>query len=297
MILILSLTYDKDVDLVIDWLRFLNDKTKIFRLNFDDLKKFNFYLDINNEQLFVNNVKVSSIYLRKFGHQFINHYIKNQRYFNYFKKEIDTLLGSIQILKDKITIIGNFNDKSTNKIIQLLYAKEIGLLIPETYITNKTNLIKNGRHITKGIRNSPTFNFKNFESLVFVKNVKIEKLPNEIFPSLFQKKVDKMIELRVFFIKNSFSTIAIFNEKTDVRNGDFENYTEFNLPNVIKEKILLLACKLEITTGSIDFLITKKYEFIFLEINVSGVFDMVAKPLNKQLHKQVAIELLKYINE
>lgn len=294
MILILTLTYDRDVDLVIDWLLKIDPQVDFLRINFDDLVEFNFSLDISKKELTVNGKIVKSIYLRKYGFSFINKYfISDDKYFSYFQDEISNLLSYIDCLKDKINILGTFSSFATNKLIQLHFAKEVGLLIPDTLITNFKQQYLNRKLITKGIRNSPPFTFDGFESLMFTKDVLFDKLPNTFFPSLFQLKIEKEIEVRVFFIKNKFYSLAFFDKKTDLRVGDFDNFTECSLPNEILIKLEKLITFLKVNTGSIDLLVTKDYQFFFLEINTSGIFDMVAKPLNVQLHKMVALELLK----
>jgi len=54
-----------------------------------------------------------------------------------------------------------------------------------------------------------------------------------------------------------------------------------------------LLLELNLDTGSIDLIYTKSDEFVFLEINPVGQYDMVSAPCNYYLDKKIASLLLK----
>ena len=41
-------------------------------------------------------------------------------------------------------------------------------------------------------------------------------------------------------------------------------------------------------TGSLDFILTPSGEYVFLEVNPSGQYDMISKPCNYHLDKAIA---------
>ena len=49
-----------------------------------------------------------------------------------------------------------------------------------------------------------------------------------------------------------------------------------------------------LNTGSIDMIVTKENEYIFLEVNPVGQFGMVSQPCNYYLEKKITEYLMKY---
>ena len=124
----------------------------------------------------------------------------------------------------------------------------------------------------------------------------VENLDEVFYPTLFQEKIQKWLDIRSFYLKGDFFSMAIFSqddEKTaiDFRDYNFENpnkITPFLLPYAIKSKITRLFKKLRLDTGSIDLCLTKEHEFFFLEINPVGQYDMVSVPCNCYLDRELA---------
>jgi len=129
----------------------------------------------------------------------------------------------------------------------------------------------------------------------------IESLPDEFFPSLFQKNISKKYELRVFYLNKKFYSMAIFSQndsqtKTDFRNYNFEKPNRnvpYSLPRVVKVKINKLMKVLELETGSLDLLVDENDDYYFLEINPVGQYGMVSYPCNYYLDKIIAEELIR----
>ncbi len=127
----------------------------------------------------------------------------------------------------------------------------------------------------------------------------INSLPENFFPSLFQKKIDKKFEIRSFFIDNSFFSMAIFSQsnpktKIDFRRYDHENpnrYVPFKLPKGIENKLFHVMNKLKINSGSIDLIYSNNKEIYFLEVNPIGQFGMISFPCNYYLEKIIAQKL------
>ena len=54
--------------------------------------------------------------------------------------------------------------------------------------------------------------------------------------------------------------------------------------------------EVELDTGSIDFILTPKKEYIFLEINPAGNIEMVSEPCNYYIEKRIAEQILDRIS-
>lgn len=62
----------------------------------------------------------------------------------------------------------------------------------------------------------------------------------------------------------------------------------YQLPQAVKEKLVLLMKKLELKTGSIDMIVDHQDNYIFLEVNPVGQVGMTSVPCNFNLHKKIA---------
>ena len=65
------------------------------------------------------------------------------------------------------------------------------------------------------------------------------------------------------------------------------------MPIEITKKLSKLADFFGIKTGSFDLVKTENNEYVFLEINPGGQFEMVSKPCNYFLDQKIAKELIK----
>jgi glutathione synthase/RimK-type ligase-like ATP-grasp enzyme len=123
----------------------------------------------------------------------------------------------------------------------------------------------------------------------------MSKIDDEFFYSLFQNKILKKFEIRIFFIFDSFFPLALFydNDIDDYRaNYDkIECMSPINLPNEILEKLKHFTKKNNFTTGSIDMMFADN-EYYFLEINPSGQFGFVSNIYNTSLEKEIIDSLL-----
>jgi glutathione synthase/RimK-type ligase-like ATP-grasp enzyme len=129
----------------------------------------------------------------------------------------------------------------------------------------------------------------------------IEALADRFCPMLLQEYTEKDVELRIFFIEQKLFTMAIFSQLDEQTSVDYRNYnTEkpnrnvpYKLPTEIKKKILAFAKKAQLNTGSIDIILNKDGEYVFLEVNPVGQFGWVSKNCNYYIEQEIAKHLLK----
>ncbi|WP_271769939.1 grasp-with-spasm system ATP-grasp peptide maturase [Aquimarina algiphila] len=200
----------------------------------------------------------------------------------------------------------------SDKFSMLRLAKELGLDIPDSLITNsKKELLqffkKQQQIITKPLYETVYFNDKSYIAFFKTNTITeevIESLPETFFPSLFQGYVEKDIELRAFYIEEKFYTMAIFSQLDPQTKIDFRNYNDekpnrnvpYLLPEEIEIKIKRLMKELNLNTGSIDLIKTPDKKYVFLEVNPTGQFGFVSKPCNYYLEDVIAEELIRHDN-
>jgi ATP-GRASP peptide maturase of grasp-with-spasm system len=199
--------------------------------------------------------------------------------------------------------------KVPTKFEQLEAARCAGFSIPKSLITNnKKELIEfytlaDKKIITKANGEGTWLtidqcNYGTYTSLI-TDNI-LSLLPDNFYPSLFQEFVEKEVELRVFYFNKKSYAMAIFSTLDKQTEVDFRIYndkkpnrnTPFNLPEDIKNKIQVFMESAELLTGSLDLILNKKNEFIFLEVNPFGQFGMVSFPCNYYLEEVIAKELI-----
>lgn len=318
MILIISKKiFERSTEVVIDWLRCMN--IPFIRINGNDfIANLDTEIDINGFNIKEKFFPLEAYWFRRWIDMIPNESSKNQNFSNQnfynLKSHIETeysiikrfLFRSLNGIKGLTT----WQELSYTKLYLLMIAQRFEITVPDTIVTTSKKklqnfLVKHLQVITKVIFGGmPEFTFEN-ESYNFgtrlLTNELLEEIPENFSPSLFQLYIEKMYELRVFYLDNTFYSMAIFsqrNEKTkvDFRNYDFKNPNRnipYSLPKSIENKLREMMTFLNYTTGSIDLIKAKNGEYIFLEINLIGQFGMVSNACNYFLEEKVANQLIK----
>jgi ATP-GRASP peptide maturase of grasp-with-spasm system len=308
------------MDEVIDWLNYL--KKDFIRLNgLNDYELQRIYSDLSKDIIeFTNNKKIDtskikSVWFYRWGH--VNHVSELK-----LPTEISLQAESIKknITANRIVLsgylmyklrnakwLGHYNIPSLNKLAVLAYAQSIGLKIPATLVTNnlKDLMIFKRKHqniITKAMAELSQIEFEDKIFASFTSEVKNDldlKDRNTLSPTLVQEKIDKKFEIRSFYIKGKFYSMAIFSQSDPKTTIDFRKYNDkkpnrnipFNLPKIIQNKLIKLFESLNLNTGSVDIIYNTRQEYIFLEINPVGQYGMTSKPCNYYLEKLIAESL------
>jgi len=317
MVLIISIKYDVSTFDVVDWLEHQNKQYIMVYpneyLHIEELFLSNLNQTFN---IFFNNkvLSITSLWYRR-GDINVDALqdraslilIKSQKklmdqlmeeYKNFKLSVINTLINKLKYKIEDYVLT-----QSINKIDILNDATKVGLKIPETIITSSKSKLTNfsikhnNKIITKPISDA-IFLIEN-KHVFYTYTSKIEDLqnvPSKFFPSLFQQMINKIFELRIFFLKNQFYSAAIFSQqdqktKVDFRNYNMEKpnrYVPFRLPKCIERKILKLMKKLKIDSCSIDMIVDKNGDYYFLEINPVGQYGMISIPCNYYLDEKIS---------
>lgn len=224
-----------------------------------------------------------------------------KKYHKAFKLEVEDYLNFL--LFKGVNSVGNPDLLSVNKLRVLLIAKKEGFLIPKTHLADSDDInsfsVGNDKIITKLLIPFPRkINGKEFRLLTYP--FKSDSLDEDFSLSLFQKRIEKKIEVRVFYLKGNCFAKAIFSQKDKQTTEDYRNYNvkkpnrivPFELPKKICKKLKRVMEQVGLDTGSIDFIVDKNNLFIFLEINPIGQFADFYYQCNFPLEKEVVKTLL-----
>ena len=197
-----------------------------------------------------------------------------------------------------------------NKLINLTIAQESGLNVPKyNAISSKKALLKFKQEFDK-IVIKPAWNLASFVQDGINYNTKNTVLSNEndfanisdsFLPSFVQEYIDKKYELRVFFLKGKFYSMAIFSQLDEQTKLDYRNYNRtkpnrtvpYQLPSIIEKKLQAFMEGMGLDTGSIDIIFGTDNKYYFLEVNPVGQFEWLNENCNYYIEKEIA-NLLMY---
>ncbi|OJJ21768.1 grasp-with-spasm system ATP-grasp peptide maturase [marine bacterium AO1-C] len=318
MIVILTTEDDHSTCEVIDWLIAYNKP--YIRVNENDLidvhwvsgadQGFDFVLKFSDQVIRLSEIKSfwfrrgwlhigpmpltsTSGFSPELNRQILRHLQKEQI-------ELQDFLGHLLATKHAL---GHPVQDQVNKMINLWQAQSVGIKIPSFTITQQAQQVQNALQtqplITKGIQGVANFEadgemYGNYTESV--DQTAIDQWGRTFFPSLFQEKLDKMYELRIFYLKGKFYPMAIFSQNDPQTSVDFRRYNEkcpnrvvpYLLPQSLEQRLEKLMQMIPLSTGSIDMVYTKANEYVFLEVNPIGQFGMVSHPCNYQLEQAIA---------
>ncbi len=314
MVLILSTEMDYSTKMVMEWL--LSWGIKVLRINPSDTIVIEKIGIQKNEEDVVFTVKN-----KQFSFSEITAYWYRRGHFSIDKAEVPEVRLSSEVqkhLNDEISSIdqylhyllrkkksiNSFFDNSLNKLAVLSEAKKCGLIIPDTIISGLRRQLEiacNNKDgiITKAISNGIVIHKDNEVIQSYTSRVSSMDLASydaKIFPSLIQEQIEKVFELRIFFLDGVFYPMAIFSQNNKQTEVDFRKY-DFEKPNrtvpyvlvdPIIQKLSALISLLQLKSGSIDMIVTTAGEHVFLEINPIGQYGMTSYPCNYYLDLKIA---------
>ena len=168
---------------------------------------------------------------------------------------------------------------ASRKIVQLSRAKEAGLLIPKTIITNSPHearkFIKKipGQVVFKRTGTSPrSFSKTNFFT------TEIDKRLDSIVaaPTTFQEYIEGELDLRVIWIDGELFAVSIDSKTSDTpEDSRFDlsvSYQKYLLPSWLSDALRRLMLNLRLVYGAIDLRLGSDGKYYFLEVNPAGQF-------------------------
>ncbi|HKF56541.1 MAG TPA: grasp-with-spasm system ATP-grasp peptide maturase [Blastocatellia bacterium] len=337
MICILSQSsLEVTTEAVIDWLRSWG--IPFVRINGTDIDSCpGPTFSINNEDsavwIFVDGVPINAesikvVWYRRWAH---NHHYRQSSLFaaeshrdhynfleatSHFGSELRAVSSFFFRSLDGAEWLGHPSTSVPNKLQVLSLARQAGLDIPDTLVTNDVDnarqfAAKHGQIITKPVGDvlSCAFDGRPFGTYTNLVPASLldpaeENCWRGSFPSLFQEKLEKKYEIRSFYLDGRFYGMAMFTQTRPSTKVDFRKYSwadpvrtvPYKLPDETEAGLRELMDRLRLDTGSIDMVRTTDGRTVFLEINPVGQFGMVSIPCNYHLEREVASALAGRMN-
>lgn len=184
--------------------------------------------------------------------------------------------------------------RADNKQLQLKIARELGIEIPRTLMTNDPAAVRRfAGECTGGMVMKTLSSFAveedGEEKVVFtnsVSNEDLERLEDLRYgPCTFQERVPKAVELRTVVVGDQVFTASIDSQRSDRAAVDWrrdgigmiEDWQACELPESVEKKLLALMRRLELNYGAADFIVTPDNRHVFLEVNPAGEFFWLEK--------------------
>jgi hypothetical protein len=295
MVVLLCSLHDDYVLNLIDWLKHF--KCDYVKIDFNDYTYSDFDVIFKNNKLKITlnlHSKKSidfdevSFFLYRSGRLLKKNLLKSDAIFHYqiastyYEFDQDTVIDFVYSQIEKKSL-GWPNQKPLNKLSQLLAADKCGLNIPETFILNskkrlKENIVSN-EIVIKAIQENV---FYQTDDAIFVQRVKLvnlDKIPDFFESTLFQQKIDKQLEIRCFYLDGNCYCIASISEYETIDgrdNYDNQSYVKIELKKEVILKIQYFMNEIGLKSGSLDLILSKENNILFLEVNPEGQYEWVS---------------------
>ncbi len=230
----------------------------------------------------------------------------NEQLRDYLQNQADTVLEHlIANFADHGFGHSPFGQRRINKLEALKLASSLGFEIPLTEIVTSKKRLEElkgtwGRIITKSVDSGISVNTKT----ILIDGQKTEEVTSEVinqmaetfFPSLIQQLIPKAYEVRVFYFRERFYSLATFTQKNELSQIDGRaidprrpnRQVPYEISGECQARITSLMKKLELNYGSLDFIYTPEGRNVFLEVNPYGQFGFLSKAGNYHIEKQIA---------
>ena len=194
--------------------------------------------------------------------------------------------------------------QAQNKQLQLQLAKELGLTIPKTLITNDPDSVREfyraleGNVVAKMLSSFAVYE-EGRETVVFTNAVKPEDVEDleglRLSPMTFQERIAKALELRVVLIGECTFAASIDSQQTESTRMDWRRnavarldaWRPYDLPAEIQTKLQRLLDIFGLQYGAFDVILTPDGRYVFLELNPTGEFfwldGIVGLPISKAI--------------
>jgi glutathione synthase/RimK-type ligase-like ATP-grasp enzyme len=180
--------------------------------------------------------------------------------------------------------------RAEQKPLQLRAARELGLAVPRTLVTNDPSAVREfyaacgGRVIAKMLSSFAVYDREGRESVVFTNPVGPEDLEDlsglSLCPMTFQERVEKQLELRATVVGRRVFTASIDSQASARAAHDWrrdgarlaDEWRPYRLPPETEAGLLALMDYFGLNYGAADFILTPDGRHVFLELNPSGEF-------------------------
>lgn len=222
-------------------------------------------------------------------------------------------LASLYAVLDGIRPARWINDPDRNhaardKSRQLRSAREAGLRVPNTLITNDPRRVRafydemNGDVVAK-LLTALSQRMEGPAPAVPTSALRREDLEDleslRHCPMVFQERIPKEVELRVMYVQGRLFAAAIDARRSAAGGTDWRGATpeechwqHTSVPAEVARGLEALMTALGLASGAIDLIRTPTGEFVFLEVNPTGEWGMLERDLDLPISEAIADALL-----
>ena len=181
------------------------------------------------------------------------------------------------------------NALASRKIEQLTIASQLGLIIPETLVTQCESDLRefytknSGRVIVKPLGKATVERDSgDRDSIIYanpVSKIDLEDLSDlRACPTLFQQLVDKIVDVRITIVDSAIHAVELTanddegQQRCDIRRNNMQDvsYRVTQLPGEVDNRLRHLVEHYGLRFAAIDMVVNRKGEWIFLEVNPNG---------------------------
>ena len=197
------------------------------------------------------------------------------------------------------------DEAAQRKIWQLRVAREVGLAVPETLITNDPLRAREfvDKHLADGVIRKAFRNIaeapRSTELVTPADLLRIDEV--RYAPVTFQAFVPAALDLRVIVVEDDIFAAAIRSApefQTDYRMGiGSATFSAHPLPGDVAEALLRLHRRLGLAYGASDFRVTPDGEHVFLEVNPAGEYLFASERTGQPVPQAIAAALDRHDRE
>jgi len=226
----------------------------------------------------------------------------------HIRGELDALKRSLYARLGHARWLSHTDSSSPNKFAMLQWAREAGLKTPRTLLTTDRKSLRDfrdkvGELVVKPVSDTCMYPHEGVLYNQFTTTLDeetLQALPDRFFPLLAQEKVHKRYEIRCFYFREACDAMAIFSQADAQTATDFRLYNyqkrartvPYKLDAATRDSLVRLMARLNLETGSVDFIKGVDGQLYFLEVNPVGQFGMVSHPCNYRLERRIAKYLI-----
>ena len=190
-------------------------------------------------------------------------------------------------------------EAASHKSWQLNLARELGLTIPDTLITNSPEAARQywsqypGEIIYKAFHSNNKI--RRWETRLLKPEEEALAQSIQLTPVIFQRYVPVLYDLRITIVGDRIFAAELHtqqgNYQVDVRlNHNMPCYPH-TLPADVAQKLLTLMERLGLEYGAIDMRLTPDGDYVFLEINPNGYYFYIEEATGMPISRTLAQRL------
>lgn len=194
----------------------------------------------------------------------------------------------------------NKEEAANRKVYQLRVAQDVGLIIPETLITNDVAAAEAflhqqpaGKVIYKAFSATPA----HWRETRLIREAEQHQLDNVRYaPVIFQEYIEAVYDVRITIIGREIFAAAIHSQETgyqvDFRmEMDQARIEAIELPADLQEKLLCFMHRLGLEYGAIDMRQTPAGQWVFFEVNPAGQYLFIEHKTQQPITQALAHHL------